>query len=412
MPLRYPRRTVFFNRLLEWLVFFLFWPWLRILQRYNEPLEKWIVLVEPFGMGDALSLSVMLDLLRKHLADYKICLWLKQENTDLYADDDRVARVETAPFPWSRLSKHKGGNWNDWLAVWVSAKRIRALRPALGFDTRSEIRNQILLALAGCRRRIGYLNYLNTNVNMRGLLLTQVIDKPLSQEGKTALTDNGELPAARAMLHRYDLNYQLVARFLNVTPSPLVFPTFGRKLAADSDQGDKENTQRKHSILLHPGARWEFNRWPQELWAELIVRLRLLAGVSVELIGAPADDKTLREINDCVGASINYRTTPLPRLKHAIAKASLVICMDSGPMHMADTMSIPVLALFGPGDVELWHPRGLHDRWLHVRYPCNPCLQKKCLYPTRPCICAISLEDVMRTVCQMLGSGAVSRNSN
>lgn len=411
MPLRYPRHTVLFNGLLEGLAFLLFWPWLLILRRRQVPSEKWLVLVEPFGMGDALSLSVTLDLLRKHLTDYKICLWLKQENADLYAGDARVARVETAPFPWSRLSKNKGGSWSDWRAIWASAKRIRALRPELGFDTRSEIRSQILLVLAGCRRRVGYLNYLNTNVNVRGQLLTQVIEKPRMPEDRTALFRKGDGPVERAVLHRYDLNYQLIARCLKLTPQPLVFPTFGRWVGGGAGQDHEHNIPPRHSILLHPGARWEFNRWPQTNWAELITRLHLLPGVSVALIGAPDDAEILREICSLVSTPVICRTTQLPGLEHAIAQASLVICMDSGPMHMADTMGIPVLALFGPGDVELWHPRGPHDRWLHERYPCNPCLQKICSHPAAPCIRAISVEVVVRSAREMLGIDVAAKSA-
>ncbi len=402
MPLCYPRRTGFCSRLLEGLAFVLLWPWLRSLSRRNAAAEKWIVLVEPFGMGDALSLSVTLDLLREHLADHKLCLWLKQENADLYAGDARVARVETAPFPWSRLSRHKRGSWADWRAVWASAQRLRALRPELGIDTRSEIRSQLLLVLAGCRRRVGYRNYLNSNLDVRGLLLTQAFDKAPAPAGTSSVSSNRELPPEQAALHRYDMNRQLVARYLQVTPPPLVFPTFGRELPAVAGRAVVQDTPHPQVILIHPGARWAYNRWPAVQWAELIAQLRLLPGMAVELIGGAGEAALLNEIVGRLETPVACRTTELPGLKDALAGASLVLCMDSGPMHMADTLGTPVLALFGPGDVDLWHPRGARDRWLHVRYTCNPCLQKTCVRPEQPCIRAIGMEQVLCAVREIL----------
>jgi len=410
MALHYPRYVLILNGLLEWLAFVLAWPWLRSLQRRAAASEKWIVLVEPFGMGDALSLSVTLDVLRQHLAEHKICLWLKQENAELYAGDARVDRVETAPFPWSRLSRQKAGTWRDWRAVWASARRLRALRPELGFDTRSEIRSQLLLVLAGCRRRVGYRNYLNTNLNVRGLLLTQVMEQPAALQAHQSAPAQGAAPAAAPALHRYDRNLQLIAGFLQVAVPLLVFPTFGRALGTVAGACDQKNAQHPPSVLLHPGARWAYNRWPSERWAELLTRLSRLPGVSVELIGAAGDAQLIKEIGAGVSAPVTGRTTPLLGLQQAIAKARLVICMDSGPMHMADTMGTPVLALFGPGDVDLWHPRGPRDRWLHVRYACNPCLQKTCIHPADPCIRALSVEVVLRAACEMLGSTAAPQN--
>jgi ADP-heptose:LPS heptosyltransferase len=366
---------VLLNSLLEWLAFLLLWPWLLRLRWRRQPVEKWILIVEPFGLGDALSLSIILDTLRRELPDHHVALLLKTENETLYAGDPRVSLVVTAPFPWSRLSGRKQGSWRDWRVVWRATAQLRALQPQFGLDTRSEIRSHILMVLCGCRERVGFLNYLNTNLNSRGLLLTRCVSKP-------------------PVMHRYDMNRRLVEEGLGVQCGPLTFPTFGFSNPRTMDATSL--------VLLHPGARWKFKQWPLEHWVTLVVTLRQAANVELRLIGMDTEGPLLQELAGKCRPPPPIVLTSLGDMAALLRQAALLICLDSGPMHMAVTLGTPVLALFGPGDVELWRPPGHRDRYLHVRYPCNPCLQKICIHPEDSCMTKISPDAVLQEALAML----------
>ncbi|MCX6995924.1 MAG: glycosyltransferase family 9 protein [Kiritimatiellaeota bacterium] len=346
--------------------------------------SSWIVMVEPFGLGDALSLSVMLDPLRRVRPQHRICLLLKTENESLYAGDPRVARVLTAPFPWSRLSGDKHGTLRDWWRVGQAVAQVRALRPEIGLDTRGEIRSQILLVLCGCRERIGFHNYLNSNLNVHGWLLTRRVSKP-------------------PVLHRYEINRLLLKDGLGIDIGALSFPTYfpPRGRGGDPSETDKPSPA-SSLVLVHPGARWIYRRWPTEYWVAALDQLMEEKGVQIRLVGMPAEEYLLREIAGACRRPPDVRMTSLADLAQWIQEAALLICLDSGPMHMAVTMGIPVLALFGPGDADLWRPLGLHARFLQVKYSCNPCLQKVCVVPHDSCMMKILPEQVIAAAGELL----------
>ncbi|CAM9882712.1 unnamed protein product, partial [Phaeothamnion confervicola] len=61
-----------------------------------------------------------------------------------------------------------------------------------------------------------------------------------------------------------------------------------------------------------------------------------------------------------------------------IGRAKLSVCVDSMPMHVANAVGTPVVALFGPsGDVE-WGPRGARALVVAGDQACRPCGNDGC----------------------------------
>ena len=390
MPLSYSKATIVANALLEAVAATTLFFRMRRLNRPSggEPrLPRRILFVEPFGMGDVLSLSVTFDALRSAFPGAEIWLLTKCGNEALYEADSRVARTFVAPIPWSRLPGKKRGRIRDWIAVARTCREIAALEPDVGLDTRGEIRSQLLMVLCGCRRRIGFANYLNTNLNVRGRLLSTVVEKPWA-------------------LHRYAMNRLLVREGLGIDV-PEKMPSFRPEIPAARPEG-AENAP----VLLHVGARWSFRRWPEERWADLVRRLKE-AGRSPCVVGSPAEEESVRRIaraGGCVAEIADMR-----RLIGLVKGCCALICLDSGPMHVAQTLGRPVVALFGPGDFELWHPTGPLDRSVFHRLSCNPCRQHECVRPGDPCMLRIEAEEVFERATEALeraGSAAWGRDGN
>ncbi len=74
--------------------------------------------------------------------------------------------------------------------------------------------------------------------------------------------------------------------------------------------------------------------------------------------------------------------------------ADLFFGVDSGPMHMAAAMGVPVVALFGPTDERKWGPWGEGHTVITKRLSCHPCKPHKCA--DNACMKQISLEDAMK----------------
>ena len=52
-----------------------------------------------------------------------------------------------------------------------------------------------------------------------------------------------------------------------------------------------------------------------------------------------------------------------------LSEIDLLVALDSGPMHLADALGVPLIALFGPGQLPMWAPSGKFARVLHHQEP-------------------------------------------
>jgi heptosyltransferase-1 len=97
-------------------------------------------------------------------------------------------------------------------------------------------------------------------------------------------------------------------------------------------------------VLAHPLAGWGSKQWPLDRWAELA---GLLAGVGVAMVvnGPPS---AIDALNTCRPATSHV--SGLPGLVDATRRATAVVGLDSGPLHLAAALGKPGVALFGPTD--------------------------------------------------------------
>ena len=97
-------------------------------------------------------------------------------------------------------------------------------------------------------------------------------------------------------------------------------------------------------VLTHPFAGWASKQWPVDRYGEL-AQLLLPAGVTLVANIAPSRMKDLTSI-----PGLFVHTSSLKGLIDATRKATAVLGLDSGPMHLAAALAKPGVALFGPTD--------------------------------------------------------------
>ena len=84
-----------------------------------------------------------------------------------------------------------------------------------------------------------------------------------------------------------------------------------------------------------------------------------------------------------------------------MSRLDLVVCLDSGLLHLSAAVGTPTVSLFGPGEPARWRPLSggsgpSADHAVIWRgLPCSPCLDVRCLYPTNRCMEEISVEEVV-----------------
>jgi heptosyltransferase I len=98
-------------------------------------------------------------------------------------------------------------------------------------------------------------------------------------------------------------------------------------------------------VLASPLAGWRSKQWPMEHYRALAERLRADVGVPLVLNGPPA---ALRELGSVPGALPHV--SGIAGLIHATRRATAIVGVDSGPLHLAAALDKPGVAIFGPTD--------------------------------------------------------------
>ncbi|WP_018291043.1 lipopolysaccharide heptosyltransferase II [Verrucomicrobium sp. 3C] len=157
-------------------------------------------------------------------------------------------------------------------------------------------------------------------------------------------------------------------------------------------------------IAFCPGAEYgPAKRWPAEFYRILARRLHAATGYPVCLYGAAGDQDVCRQIASGVpGVESFAGQTTLEEFLSALAHARLVVCNDSGAMHVAALLGVPVVALFGSTDPVRTGPLGNTTRVLSHRVPCGPCFRRSCPRDLA-CLRQIDPEVVFTTCLEQLG---------
>ena len=153
-----------------------------------------------------------------------------------------------------------------------------------------------------------------------------------------------------------------------------------------------------------PGAAYgHAKRWPPDRVAEVIARLGA-RGVACVMVGADGDRAAGREIESALPAGspvVNViGRTDLRLLSGLLASCDVFVSNDSGAMHLAAAVGVPVAAIFGPTNERVTAPLGDHDVIIHQVF-CRPCMLRDCPIDHR-CMRRVSADTVFDTVIRRL----------
>ncbi len=130
------------------------------------------------------------------------------------------------------------------------------------------------------------------------------------------------------------------------------------------------------TLLVHPGSRSAWRIWPEERFAAVCDRVQDELGAQVVLVGGPADAGLVASIRAKARTHILAVAEPptLTRLAALARACSLLLCHDSGPMHVAAAVGTRVVALYGSQNPVLFRPHGEGHTQLVPAMPCTECV--------------------------------------
>ena len=101
--------------------------------------------------------------------------------------------------------------------------------------------------------------------------------------------------------------------------------------------------------LLHPGASRAQKSWGEEQFAALARRLASRAGLATAISWGPGDEDRAERLARLIPEAGRIPRLDFAGLAHVMARCAVFIAGDTGPVHLADALGVPTLALFQPG---------------------------------------------------------------
>ncbi len=130
-------------------------------------------------------------------------------------------------------------------------------------------------------------------------------------------------------------------------------------------------------IVLHPGTGGPTKHWLSDRWAVVADALSADPTVRLLLTGGPGEEALVEEVAAQMQRPplVLAGKTSVGQLAALLGHATLVLGVDSGPLHLAAAQSIPTIHLYGPGDARRFGPWGDPQQHTIIRaeLACSPC---------------------------------------
>ena len=167
--------------------------------------------------------------------------------------------------------------------------------------------------------------------------------------------------------HEVETNYRIIAPILpEIKDMPLPELHVPEHEYSSIDRLLKEK-QVTRFALIHTGARDIARRWSAENFAELADWLHDAFDLKIVFGGGPDETGDIDIIREkCRYQTFNFAgLTSLLGFGALCSRATIFIGNESGPMHIANVMNTPLVALFGPGVKDVFYPYGNNVKVIH-----------------------------------------------
>jgi len=299
-----------------------------------------ILVIEPWHIGDVVLATPFLRELRHRYARAKISILAKPHARELLESSGLVDDVIAFDLPWTAQQNKLRRSLRSLREIRSLVVTLRARRFDMTVDSRMDIRSNLLAAMTGAPYRLGY------DLGGGGWLLTHSLasDRDKSHKIDDWLALLGLLPNAA-----------------NVTERPR--PTL---VVTDEERSRARRKLRAVGasagplIAYHPGGSHPGKRWPRERFEALMRALTTsIGGSHVVLLGPGENDPRAWATNGIVVRE------PLREMMALLTCCDVLVCNDSGPMHVADALGVPVVAIFEVGNPQWFGPSGKRAIVIH-----------------------------------------------
>jgi len=338
-----------------------------------------ILVIRLDHLGDLVMTRPALAALHKRFPGAQIDLLIAKEFAPLLENAREIREI--IPFAAHWFSKN-GQAWHQVIEARAILKKMKQNHYDLAIDFRGDVRNILLMTLAGIPRRLGW------PVTGGGFLLSE---------------SNGNPPESHQVLRNLDL-----LEPLGVDPfSPNVPFSYSANQKREfwNSIGKSIEQIRSPKIAVHAGAGYPSKRWPEKKFSELIRRILEKEWGSVILIGSAREKEMMSDLPMDPHLIDLRGKTAVEDLPILFDGCDFFLGNDSGPSHIAAAQDLECVVIFsGTNNADYWHPWTRRLRLVRYPVPCSPCEAQECPLDHHDCLEKITVDQVACTLKETLDS--------
>jgi heptosyltransferase I len=335
-----------------------------------------ILLIKLSAVGDVVQTLPVLNKLRRRYPQAQIDWLTMPTAAELLAHNPAISNViefprEELAAPWQPAALRTGA---------ALAGKLRRAGYDLVLDLQGQFRSAVFARLAGAPVRIGF--------DKPRAAAWQASPRQFSAEARAHAWQGAREGSWLAYTHPIPLptiDVHAVDRYLSI----------GAMLGLDGGAADfsfpipTEARERIEALLdyyeiakakiiaIAPGTIWDTKQWRREGFAE-VARHFKQKGFAVTLVGSEREREVCDDVARLAPGIVNLAgETTLSELAALIARATLCVSNDSGPMHLAVALGRGVVAIFGPTDPVWAGPYQRGSAVLRAELPCSPCYLRR-----------------------------------
>jgi len=360
-----------------------------ILTDVNQKPDLRVLIVRLGAMGDVICTLPALTALREALPQALITWVIEPAAASLLSDHPLLDHVIVMPRrkSYSRL-RDLGRVVKGLLA---SRKQLGAGRFDVAIDFQGNLRSGLVTWMSGASVRIGFGRGASREFN------SLFINRPVTLPPET--------------MHRVEQRLHLLKGLdicAGTVPAPVI-PTDESAKRRIVECLEERGLGGLWLAAIHIGTSrfGEYKQWPRENYVRLIPMLVSEFGVEVVLTWGPGERDAAELIaSETTGAVVGPETKSLVELAELYKQCRLFIGCDSGPMHLASAVGIPVVGMFGPKDPRVYGPYFGPRRIVEIDLPCRPCKKRRC--ENARCMSNIAPEQVLEASRELLADQSIN----
>ena len=347
---------------------------------------KNILIIRLSAIGDVINVLPALRLLRSHFPNSRITWLVEDRASEILRDHPDVDEVIVYPRKkWQSGILRVNRSLNIISESLSFYKRLRRNHYDLVIDFQGNLKSAVMNLITGSGNRLGFgkghckeFNYLSTQYQAYpAAKKTHRIDKNLSLIKELGIETRflrPELPVTKE-------DEEYISEFINKNTHPSL-----------------------PIIIIHPGTSkfGSFKQWSPQNYTLLADMILQKYEANIIFTWGSDEINAVKEIVKKMKhkALPACETKSIKQLVALINRATLFIGGDTGPLHIASIMGIPVVGIYGPKDPAIYGPYDSKAIVIKKDVPCSPCKKRTCGDPI--CMTSILPEDVFRGVEKLL----------